>query len=578
MKLSHLIVVSLLFFATSISDAASWSPAEGKSYMVVSAQHYATQVGYDILKKGGNAIDAAVAMGYALAVVHPCCGNIGGGGFMLIRFADGNITFVNFREKAPQAIHPELFLDNKGYVIPNSLSAGHLSGILCRPYLAVGIPGTVLGLNTALRKYGTLSLREVLQPAIRLAREGYRLLPGDVEVFKNGEKSFKVQPNIAAIFLKNGQLHRPGDVLIQKNLARTLEEIARHGSYAFYHGKIANTIVRASRDHGGVITKKDLQRYTIEELQPIVCRYRGYQIITAPPPSSGGITICETLNIIERFPLNRMGYRSALSSHYILEAMRYTFADRNSLLGDPNFVKNPTKKLISKQYAAYIRKQIQPCRATPSSRIGFTAKSQGGGSNTTSYVVVDCHGNAVSVTYTLNDYFGAKIIAGNSGFFLNNELADFSVKPGVANNYGLVQGDANKMAPSKRPLSSMAPTIILKNNQLFMAIGTPGGSTIPTQLINVIVNVIDYGMNIQQAENAPRYHMQWQPDKVFVEPFAFSQETQARLKKMGYKFQFGSPYGTTCWGGVAGILFDTRAHRIYGAIDGRRPAGAAMGE
>lgn len=568
------IIVSLILMS-KICFGASLPPVEGKTYMAVSAQHYATEVGVDMLKKGGNAIDAAVAMGYALAVVHPSSGNIGGGGFMLIRFADGKTTFLNFREKAPRAIKAKMFLDKKGNVIPESLSGGHVSGMAKHPYLTVGVPGTVLGLNTALKKYGTMPLKKIIKPAILLARNGYKLLPSDVEILKSGEESFKTQPNVSTIFLKNGKAYKVGDTLIQKNLGATLEEIAREGSNAFYHGKIADAIALANQKNGGLITKRDLADYTVEELSPITCQYHGYTLITSPPPSSGGVIICEILNITEAYPLNEWGFHSAKTTHYILEAMRYAFADRNSLLGDPDFVKNPTEKLISKKYAKEIRARIKPNKATNSARIGFLATPEG--HNTTSYVVLDKQGNAVSVTYTLNDYFGAKVIPLNTGFFLNNEIADFAIKAGTPNIYGLVQGNANLIAPEKRPLSSMSPTIITKDNHLFLVAGTPGGSTIPTQLTNFIQNVIDFGMNIQEAENASRFHHQWLPDFVYMEPFAFSKDTQEILEKMGYKFKLGSPYNTQYWGAITSLTIDPVTSKIYGAVDARRPAGAAIG-
>lgn len=569
-------LVIFLLFIHSFSFAASLPPSEGKSCMAVSAQHYATQVGLDILKKGGNAIDAAVAMGYALAVVYPCCGNIGGGGFMLIHLANGKNIFLNFREKAPLAIKTSLFLDKQGNVIQDKLSGGHVGGVLRQPYLAVAIPGTVLGLNTALQKYGTMDLATVIKPAINLARIGYQLQPGDIEILKTGTESFKTQSNVATIFLNKGNAYQAGEKLIQPNLANTLEEISKQGSKVFYRGKIAREMVKASQRQGGVISMQDLARYSVEELKPITCTYRGYTITTSPPPSSGGITICEILNITEKYPLAQFGFHSAAATHPTVEAMKYAYADRNSWLGDPDFVKNPVDKLISKNYAAEIRKKILPNKATPAQKIGFL-KSQPEGHNTTAYVVIDKAGNAVSVTYTLNDYFGAKVIAGNTGFFLNNEISDFTIKPGTANSYGLVQGEANVLKPEKRPLSSMSPTLISKNNQLLFLMGTPGGSTIPTQLISFIQNIIDYKMNIQEAENSPRFHMQWLPDFVYMEPFTFSHDTQQILEKMGHKFKLGSPYRTLYWGSITAIATDPEKHKVYGAVDARRPTGSAAG-
>lgn len=572
--LKSIIILVGIFVCQSLLAATS-QPVESSQFMAVSAQRYATEVGYDILKKGGNAVDAAVAMGYALAVVHPCCGNIGGGGFMLIRFANGKSTFLNFREKAPKKSAPELFLDKQGDVNFENLSTHHIKGSLQKPYLAVGVPGTVMGLNMALNKYGTLSLKDVMEPAIQLAEKGFILLPGDVNILRLGEEIFKKEPNVGAIFLNQGRTFKVGEKLIQRQLAKTLKEIAKKGAHEFYSGNIAEQIVKASDANGGLISKDDLKNYTVEELSPLFCTYRGYQVITTPPPGSG-VTICEALQILKSYPLSAPGYHAASDTHYIIEAMRFSYADRYRYIGDPDFVKNPIKQLLSSEHIQAIQKKIKPNKATPSSTITWGAPQEG--HNTTSYVVVDKKGNAVSVTYTLNDYFGAKVIPGNTGFFLNNEMGDFSIKPNTLNNYGFFQGEPNILAPNKRPLSSMAPTIITKNNDLFMVIGTPGGLTIPSQLINVIVNVIDYGMNIQEAEDAPRYHMQWLPDKIFMEAFTFSQDTQALMEKRGYHFQSGSPYGTPLWGAVSGILIDPKTKVLYGAMDSRRSSGAASGQ
>lgn len=575
-------ITTLLIFLCATSYAASPEPRTSRQHMAVSAHIYATKIGEDILQQGGNAVDAAVAMGYALSVVHPCCGNIGGGGFMLIRFANGSNTFINFREKAPAKATPELYIDKNGRVRNELLSSGHISGTLRQPYLAVGIPGTVMGLNRALAKYGTMPLAKVMAPAIQLAEHGFVLLPGDAIIFKKSEDDFRQEPNVAAIYLKNDRTYAAGEKFIQKELAHSLKAIAKHGTDAFYRGEIAEQIVRASNHNAGLITKNDLAQYTIEELRPQECQYKNYRIITTPPPGSG-VTLCEALKIVESYPLENMGFHSAMSSHYILEALRFSYADRNRYLGDPNFVQNPIDKILASSHLREIRHKITPYLATPSTRIqddlirhfrGVKNKieqtTSPEGSNTTSYAVVDNQGNAVSVTYTLNDYFGAKVIPGNTGFFLNNEMADFTIRPGIANNYGLYQGAPNLMAPNKRPLSSMAPTIITRDKQLFMVIGTPGGSTIVSTLVNVILNVTLFGMNIQEAEDMPRFHMQWLPDVVFMERFTFSMDTQNILAHMGYRFQLGSPYGTPYWGAVSGILFDSKNHLLYGGEDSRR--------
>lgn len=553
--------------------SASLPPVPGKHSMVVSAQHYATEAGQAMLDQGGNAIDAAVAMGYALAVVHPCCGNIGGGGFMLIRFADGKSTFLNFREEAPEAINPKMFATKES---ATWLSGGHMTGQAEKPYLSIGVPGTVKGLNAALKKYGTMPLSHVMQPAIDLAEKGYILEDQDVSILSSAEPEMRREPNVVDAFLNHTKSFRVGQRFYQKDLAQTLRKIAKAGTDEFYHGSLANIMVKDIRAHGGVLTLKDLSNYSIEEMKPISCHYRGYDIMASPPPSSGGVTICETLNILENIPAKDLGYHSAASVHYLVEALRYAYADRNSYLGDPDFVKNPTDKLISKKYAAEIFKKIKKDKAGNSSKIGFTSEKPEA-ENTTAFVVVDKEGNAVSLTYTLNGYFGSKEMADHTGFFLNNELADFTLKAGEPNSFGLVQSDKNLIGPKKRPLSSIAPTIITKNGHLVMVIGTPGGSTIPSQLIGVIQNVLDYGMDIQLAVDSPRIHMQWLPDKVYLEPFTLSKDTETLLKKMGYELITGSPFGTPRWGAVMAIKVDEKTGKLLGAVDSRRPAGLAIG-
>ena len=537
-------------------------PVTARHAMVVTAQHYASEVGLAILRQGGNAVDAAVAIGYALAVVEPCCGNLGGGGFMVIHLAGGRNLFLDFREKAPLAATPDMFQDAQGNVVP-----GRSTGT----YLAVGVPGTVLGLNSALRRYGTMSLRQVMAPAIALAEHGYVLQQGDVNVLDTRIQDFAAHPNVAAIFLNHGQPWRAGEVLRQPQLARSLRLIARHGAQAFYHGPIARALVAASEKHGGLLTLKDLADYRVVWAKPVQCGYRGYTVVSAPPPSSGGTTICEILQIIAPYPLGRWGYASVEATHYLAEAERHAFADRNSSLGDPAFVRNPVARLISSAHAARIRAGILPDRATPSSAVqGVGAAAEG--RHTTHYSVVDAKGNAVSVTYTINYLFGLGQMAGDTGFFLNNEMDDFTSKPGVPNTFGLVQGAANEVQPGKRPLSSMAPTIVLKRGRLFMVTGSPGGSTIISTTLESILNVVDFGMNMQQAVDAPRMHMQWYPDEIFVEPGYLSAQTQTALEAMGYRFKL-----VPAWGAAEAILVNPKTHLLEGANDRRRPAGRAVG-
>ncbi|MDE2287779.1 MAG: gamma-glutamyltransferase [Burkholderiales bacterium] len=556
------------------AHAVAPPPAYGRHGMVVTTQHLATEVGLKILKEGGNAIDAAVAVGYTLAVVDPCCGNIGGGGFMTLHLADGRNIFVNFRERAPLKATRDMYLDAKGNVVPGRSTRG---------YLAVGVPGTVMGLDTVLREYGTMTRQQVMAPAIGLAEHGFVLQRGDVDIMtgsgKQGDldalrgpsKLFAQEPNIAAIFLKHGKPYQVGDRLVQTNLAHTLRLIEKDGAKAFYKGPIADAIVKASNEHGGILSKADFENYFVEQTKPVECDYHGYHVISAPPPSSGGTTLCEILNIIEPYPLAKMGFHSAAATHVMVEAMRHAYVDRNTLLGDPDYVKAPIARLISKDYAARIRASIKPDQATPSSEVKQGVAPHEG-TNTTHFSIVDDKGNAVSTTYTINNYFGANVMAGNTGFFLNDEMDDFTSKVGVPNLYGLIQGENNAIAPGKRPLSSMTPSIATKDGKLFMVFGSPGGSRIITIALEVFSDVVDYGMNVQEAVDAPRFHHQWQPDVIQYEPYAFSQDTIDKLKAMGYHFKAYGP-----WGAAEAIVVDPATGMLTGGTDQRHPAGAAMG-
>jgi gamma-glutamyltranspeptidase/glutathione hydrolase len=568
---------SLLAIAGFYAPVRAAAPLELESSdgMVVTAQHAASEVGAAILRQGGNAVDAAVAVGYALAVTHPCCGNLGGGGFMTIHLADGRNTFLNFREKAPLAARADMYLDAHGNVISDKSLAG---------YLAVGVPGTVMGLETAREKFATLPRATLIAPSIRLAEEGFILTRGDVDILMDATKAFRAQPNVAAIFLKNGEPYAPGDRLIQKNLAATLRAISAGGTDAFYHGAIAAAVSVASQAHGGLLTREDFAAYTVTESAPVTCPYRGYTVMSAPPPSSGGVTLCEMLQVLEGYPLEKMGFHSSASLHVMAEAMRHAYRDRNTYLGDPAFVDNPVERLLSARNAESIRVQILPNRATPSSALKGEAASNEH-ATTTHYSIVDHLGNVVSVTYTINDDFGAKVIAGNTGFFLNNEMDDFTAKPGFANYYGLVQGKANAIAPGKRPLSSMTPTIVLKDGKPILVVGAPGGSRIITTVLEVIVNVLDYGMTLQEAVDAPRIHHQWFPDTLAGEPFALSADTVKALTGMGYQVVALPPWGAGNAAESIGIapidaasakaLGFVRPGRLYGANDSRAPAGSA---
>ena len=538
--------------------------------MVVTAQHLATKVGVDVLKKGGNAIDAAVAVGYALAVVYPAAGNLGGGGFMTIELADGRKTFLDFREKAPLAAKPDMYLDASGNVIKGASTLGHL---------AVGVPGSVSGMEMAREKYGTMKRADLLSPAIRLAEKGFELQQGDVDMFRVAAKDLANDAPSSKIFLVNGDAPPAGHKLVQKDLAKTLRLISKKGTAGFYFGPTAVAIAASSKAGKGIVTEQDLAQYKTREMPPVECDYRGYHVVSAPPPSSGGVVICEILNVLEGYPLKELGFRSAQAIHYQVETMRHAYMDRNSYLGDPDFVKNPLDRLLDKAYAEKIRAAIDPMKAGVSKDIKPGVPPHEG-VNTTHYSIVDNAGNAVAVTYTLNDWFGARVTAAGTGVLLNNEMDDFTVKAGVPNMYGLVQGEANAIAPGKRPLSSMSPTIVNKDGRVAIVLGTPGGSRIITAVVHTILNLIDYGMTLQEAVDAPRFHQQWLPEATNTENFAISPDARKILEGMGHKF--GNPQPANH---MAAILVGAPSlggkpvgiNRFYGANDPRRNTGLALG-
>lgn len=564
------VAAALVLTGVGASHAASQAPVAAEHGMVVSAQHLATKVGVDVLKRGGNAVDAAVAVGYALAVVYPAAGNLGGGGFMTVQLADGRKTFLDFREKAPLAATPNMYLDKDGNVIKGLSTNGHL---------AVGVPGTVSGMEYAREKYGTMKRADLIAPSIQLADKGFALEQGDIDMLRTSTNDFKKDPVSGAIFLNKGEPFAVGQKLVQKDLAKTLRAVSAKGVDGFYKGWVGQAIVASSQAGKGIITQADLDQYKTRELAPVECDYRGYRVVSAPPPSSGGVIICEMLNILEGYPLKDLGFRSAEAVHYQIEAMRHAYVDRNSYLGDPDFVKNPLDRLLDKGYAEKIRAAIDPKKAGVSKDIkpGVAPHE---GSNTTHYSITDQQGNAVSVTYTLNDWFGAKVTADKTGVLLNNEMDDFTAKIGVPNMYGLVQGEANAIAPGKRPLSSMSPTIVSKDGKPVFVVGTPGGSRIITAVLHTILNVVDYGMNVQEAVDAPRFHQQWLPDVTNVETFAISPDTRKILTDMGHNLGVPQPanhmaaiiVGAPSLGGKP-----VGANRFYGANDPRRNTGLAAG-
>ncbi|GFM89215.1 gamma-glutamyltranspeptidase [Pseudomonas cichorii] len=569
--LSRSLIATALILAYAPVHAASQAPVAAENGMVVSAQHLATHVGVDVLKDGGNAIDAAVAVGYALAVVYPAAGNLGGGGFMTIQLADGRKTFLDFREKAPLAATADMYLDKQGNVIPDLSSKGHLS---------VAVPGTVAGMELALSKYGTRKREDVIAPAIKLAEDGFVLKQGDVDLLSTATDVFRADmADSGSIFLDKGEPLKVGQKLVQKDLAKTLQEISNKGNDGFYKGRVAKALVDSSQAGKGIITQADLDHYKPRELAPIECDYRGYHVVSAPPPSSGGVVICQMLNILEGYPMKELGYRSAQGTHYQIEAMRHAYVDRNSYLGDPDFVKNPIEHLLDKNYATKLREAIDPQKAGDSNKIkpGVAPHE---GNNTTHYSIIDKWGNAVSVTYTLNNWFGAGVMASKTGVILNDEMDDFTTKVGVPNMFGLVQGEANAIAPGKTPLSSMSPTIVTKDGKVVMVVGTPGGSRIITATWLTMLNVIDYGMNIQEAVDAPRFHQQWQPETTNLEAFAVSPDTLKILESWGHKFAGPQPLNH-----VAAILVGAPSlegkpvgnNRFYGANDPRRNTGLSLG-
>lgn len=522
---SKTILLGLFLFSFAAVNYAD--PVIGKHGMVVSSSKLSSLVGIEILKKGGNAIDAAVAMGFALAVTYPSAGNIGGGGFMVIHLKNGKNTTIDFRESAPLKAYRDMYLDKNGNFDPKLSSEGVTS---------TGVPGTVAGLLYVLKKYGSLKLKDVIQPAIDLAEKGFVLEYKLSESFESAKDDFKKYPSSRKIFFKdNYHLFQEGDLFRQPDLAKTLKLVRNKGLAGFYKGKIADLLVKQIQKDGGYITKNDLTNYHPKERNPVTGYYRGYGIISMPPPSSGGIALIEMLNILENDKFKKDEWGSSTYIHKLVESMKYAFADRSKYLGDADFVKVPAELLTSKKYASDIYKKIKDV-AIPSVEIqpgnyNFNHESD----QTTHYSVCDRFGNAVSTTTTINSSFGNRIIVDGAGFLLNNEMDDFSSKPGTPNQYGLMGGEANSIQPGKRMLSSMTPVIVLKNNKPWLIAGSPGGSTIITVVLQVLLNCIDFHMSIQEAVNAPRIHHQLYPDEINYEEYGLSEDVRTNLIKMGYK-------------------------------------------
>jgi gamma-glutamyltranspeptidase/glutathione hydrolase len=519
--------------------------------MVVSAQQEATRAGVEILKSGGNAVDAAVAVGFALAVTHPRAGNLGGGGFMLIRFADGRATFLDFRERAPAAAHRDMYLDENGEPTDEMVVG----------YRASGVPGSARGFELAARKYGTKPWRDLLQPAVRLAEEGFPVTFGQSESLRSSTRMAQF-PESHRIFQRSGRYYEMDDVFRQPDLHRTLQRIAKNGADEFYTGDTARRIAADMKRNGGTITLEDLKAYKPVERKPLQGRYRDYGIVAPPPPSSGGVGVIQMLNMLEGSEYQRSGPGSASAIHYVAEVMRRYFADRARHFGDPDFVDVPVDRLLDKGYARARRSSIELGRAGDSEAVHPGAFGMPESTETTHYSVVDPEGNAVAVTYTLNGSFGSGVTARGTGVLLNNEMDDFSSKPGAPNEAGLLTSEQNAIQPGKRPLSSMTPTILTRDRKLFLVVGSPGGPTIISTVLQVITNVVDFEMDLQQAVDFPRFHHQWMPDELRIERYGVSSDTLERLRQRGHQLRFVDKQGRV-------MAIQVGEKWLLGAADGR---------
>ena len=537
-------------------------PIVAKHGMVASQHAIATQVGLDILKKGGNAVDAAVAVGYALAVVLPRAGNIGGGGFMVVHDAkSGQTKAINYREMAPAAANRDLFLDENGNVDRTLTNTS---------YISTGVPGTVAGFSMALEKYGTMSRKEVMEPAIKLAKKGFPVTTDLSRLLRVMTSRLQHWPATKEIFYKeNGGFYEAGELLVQEDLAKSLKAISKQGPEAFYKGEVAEKLVAAMGKNGGIVTMEDLANYEPYETDVVWGSYNGYQIASMPPPSSGGVHLIQMLNILESFPLSDYGPNSSRTIHHMAEAMKLAYADRSEYLGDPYFWDVPVKQLTSKEYAMDLVKEMDQNSATPSSSIAPGDIQDYESEETTHFSVVDKWGNVVTNTYTLNFSFGNGAVADGTGILLNNEMDDFSAKPGEPNGYGLIGGEANAIEPGKRPLSSMTPTIVFKDNKPFLVTGSPGGSRIITTVLQVVLNTLTHDMNVAEASHAPRIHHQWLPDVLFVEG-ALNPDTKMLLEWLGHKVETRNAMGST-----QSIMI--KDGLLFGASDPRRPDGTTMG-
>lgn len=588
--LSPAVALAVLLASLPSPLSAQRSPVEARNGMVTSASELASQIGVEILQKGGNAVDAAVATGLALAVTYPRAGNLGGGGFLLLRLADGRTTAIDFREQAPGGATRDMYLDAEGNVAAGRSTVG---------YLASGVPGTVAGFALAMEKYGSgkVTWADVIEPARRLAAEGMTLTPSLARDLRASEKLLGQFPESKRIFLRDGRLYEAGEPFVQADLARTLGRLKAEGPREFYEGETARLIAADMADNGGLITLADLKAYRVVERAVVRGQYRGHEILTMPPPSSGGIALLQILGMVEPHNVAALGHNSAAKIHLFTEAMRRAFRDRAEFLGDPDFVNVPAAGLLAPDYIRGLMTNFDPSKATPSDGLapgkpsGWTPLVNATperhlareSTETTHFSVVDAAGNVASCTYTLNGLYGSGVTAKGTGILLNNEMDDFTAKVGVKNMYGLMQSEANAIAPGKRPLSSMTPTIVLKDGKPFLVTGSPGGPTIINTTLLIISNVIDHAMRVTQAVDAPRFHHQWQPDVINHEPFLTSADSLALLKAKGHTLATRRLYPNDpeaagrYYGDGETIMVEPSTGLLLGASDPRSPDAGAMG-
>lgn len=576
LKFPRFLCVGLLLINGAGSVFAQRLPVETPHGLVVSASVLASQAGAEILKQGGNAVDASIATGLALAVTYPRAGNIGGGGFFVIRLADGRATTIDFRERAPARATRDLFLDAQGNVIPGKSTIGHV---------ASGVPGTVAGFALALEKYGSgkMTWAQLVEPARKLAAEGFTMTPGLSRDLRASEKLLTQFPESRRVYLRDGKLYEPGELFIQPDLAATFTRLKKDGPREFYEGETARLIAAEFAANGGLITADDLAAYRAVERAPLRGTYRGYELLTMPPPSSGGVALLQMLGMLEAHDVSALGVNSAAKIHLFTETMRRAFRDRAEFLGDPDFTRVPVTGLLDRAYIAKRMADFDPAKATPSDQLPAGTPTAPRESNeTTHFSVMDAAGNAVSVTYTLNDLFGNGVTATGTGILFNNEMDDFAAKVGVKNMFGLLQSEANAIVPGKRPLSSMTPTIVLKEGRPYLITGSPGGPTIINTVLLTITNVIDHGMNVKQAVEAPRFHHQWQPNAINHEPFFTSTDTMDLLRAKGHTLATRKLYpndpeaSARTWGDAESILIDPTTGIRQGANDSRSPDSAAI--